>query len=621
MVRNYKRKTDRGKTPPDVLKQAAESVSEQRYSIRMAAEAYNINFMTLFRYVKKLKSGKSHLEIKTGYAKPRQIFSDDQENELAEYIKHSSKIFFGLSTTDVKSLAFEYAKENQILMPSNWYENKKSTKDWLLGFLKRNSYLSLRKPEPTSLSRMTSFNKHNVTEFFNNLGGLYDKYGFRCHQVWNLDETGVTTVQRPCKIIAEKGVKQVGSATSAERGNLVTVIHAVNAAGNSIPPLLIFPRKYFKEHFITDGPPGCIGAANPSGWVTSEEFLIFMKHFVSHTRCTKQQPVLVILDNHTSHMSINVINYCRENGVVLLSIPPHTSHRLQPLDKSVFGPLKTYYNSACDAWMKSNPGKTMVIYNIPTLLKTALQSASTPRNITIGFQSTGIWPFNKDIFTEEDFMQSEVTNRPYNTPENSKDNSDNCINLSAEIEPGNNVYSEVVVSIDSPSCSTTLTQPEAEAARKLLSVAHKSPEVIRPYPKAQKRKCKTNRRKITSCVLTSTPMKNILEEEQAKRKSSVTKKTGETKRKLFSTDHKKKKSQDRPKRHNRSKRKRMQVLDSSDDEDEDCLCLKCLKPWGQSKDGEEWIQCLSCNRWAHASCASNSLYFICFNCASDVSDD
>ena len=115
---------------------------------------------------------------------------------------------------------------------------------------------------------------------------IRDRYGFRC-QVWNLDETGVTTVQRPCKIIAEKGVKQIGSATSTERGNLVTVIHAVNAAGNSIPPLLIFPRKYFKEHFITDGPPGCIGAANPSGWVTSEEFLIFIKHFVSHTRCTK----------------------------------------------------------------------------------------------------------------------------------------------------------------------------------------------------------------------------------------------------------------------------------------------------------------------------------------------
>lgn len=152
MVRNYKRKTDRGKTPPDVLKQAAESVLEHRHSIRVVAEAHNINFMTLFSYVNKIKSGESHLEIKTGYAKPRQTFSDNQEKELAEYIKQSSKIFFGLPTTDVKSLAFENARENQILMPSNWYENKKATKDWLLGFLKRNSNLSLRKQSPLALA-------------------------------------------------------------------------------------------------------------------------------------------------------------------------------------------------------------------------------------------------------------------------------------------------------------------------------------------------------------------------------------------------------------------------------------------------------------------------------------
>lgn len=76
MVRNYKRKTDRGKAPPDVVQQAAEDVIQHGTSLRQAAEAYNVNFMTLFWYVKKLKCGMPNLEIKTGYAKPRQFFSD-----------------------------------------------------------------------------------------------------------------------------------------------------------------------------------------------------------------------------------------------------------------------------------------------------------------------------------------------------------------------------------------------------------------------------------------------------------------------------------------------------------------------------------------------------------------
>lgn len=617
MVRNYKRKTDRGSIPLDILKQAAQSVLDKQYSLRQAADANNVNFMTLYRYVKKLKSEEPNVEIKTGYAKPRQIFSDDQEKELAEYIMHASKIFFGLSTTDTKTLAYEYGQENKIPMPSNWHESEKATKDWLLGFLKRHSYLSLRKPEPTSLSRMTSFNKHNVAEFFNILGELYNKYSFQCHQVWNVDETGLTTVQRPTKVIAVKGVKQIGSATSAERGNLVTVIHAVNAIGNSIPPLLIFPRKYFKEHFIADGPLGCIGAANPSGWVTNEEFLSFMKHFVFHAKCTKQQPALVILDNHSSHMSLNVINYCRENGVVLLSIPPHTSHRLQPLDKSVFGPLKTYYNSACDAWMKNNPGKTMVIYNIPTLLKIALQNASSPRNITSAFQSTGIWPYNKNIFTDIDFMPSEVTDRPHTvTSESSKANPENCVECSNEIATEKELHD---CRIDEPTCSNALAEPESESITGLASDHHKSPQEIRPYPKAQMRKSNTNRRKIKSCILTSSPMKIILEEEQAKRKLSNNKKLGETKRKFLFTKPKKQTRNQRGQK--RRSRMENEMSDPSDDEDEDCFCLKCLKPWAKSKPGEEWIQCLSCNRWAHASCANNTVTFICFNCASDLSDD
>lgn len=65
---------------------------------------------------------------------------------------------------------------------------------------------------------------------------------FPPERIWNLDETGLTTVQNPKKIISPKGVKQIGKATSAERGQLVTLIACINAIGNHIPTMLIFPR-------------------------------------------------------------------------------------------------------------------------------------------------------------------------------------------------------------------------------------------------------------------------------------------------------------------------------------------------------------------------------------------
>lgn len=111
---------------------------------------------------------------------------------------------------------------------------------------------------------------------FDNLGKVMDVHKFECQDIYNLDQTGCTTVQEPDNVVAEQGVKQVGSITSAERGRLVTAVYAVNAAGSIVPPMLIFPRKNFRGYFIKNPAPGCIGDANPCGWINEGLFLDYM---------------------------------------------------------------------------------------------------------------------------------------------------------------------------------------------------------------------------------------------------------------------------------------------------------------------------------------------------------
>lgn len=155
--------------------------------------------------------------------------------------------------------------------------------------------------------------------------------------------------------------------TSAERGTNDTMVFGVNAVGNSIPPMFVFPRKFYKDYFICDGPVGCCGSANPRGWITGPTFLLFMKHFVKHVRCSRESPVLVLLDNHASHLYIDVLDFWKENGITLLSFSPHTTKQFQPLDVSVFGTFKRFYNEAMCGWMKSHPGSTVSIYDISSI--------------------------------------------------------------------------------------------------------------------------------------------------------------------------------------------------------------------------------------------------------------
>lgn len=121
-------------------------------------------------------------------------------------------------------------------------------------------------------------------------------------------------------------------------------------------------------------------------------------------------PTLLFLDNHSSHLSVEAIDFAIANRVTIISFPPLCCHELQPLDVSVYGPAKAYYyRSQCNTWGKNNVAKVIEIRHIPGLVRLTLDLALTPHNIKSGFEKTGIFPFNPDKFTEFDFVQTALS--------------------------------------------------------------------------------------------------------------------------------------------------------------------------------------------------------------------
>ena len=73
-----------------------------------------------------------------------------------------------------------------------------------------------------------------------------------------------------------------------------------------------------------------------------------MNHFIKFSSSTKENPSLLIYDNFEARLSIAVLNLAKEHGVTILTLPPHSTHKLQPLDVGVMGPFKTAYTAAID---------------------------------------------------------------------------------------------------------------------------------------------------------------------------------------------------------------------------------------------------------------------------------
>lgn len=339
------------------------------------------------------------------------MLSAEQELACENHFLHASDIYFGLATIQARSLAYQYAKELDIDYPHTWDRDELAGLEWFRSFMSRHPKLSLRKPEATSLARASAFNRSNVDAFFQNYFRVMDKIKVGPNDVWNVDETGVSTVHKTVRVISRCGRKQIGQITSAERGNLVTLVQAVSAAGMRAPTYFVFPRARFQPHFLNGGPLGAKGGANPSGWINTDLFLDFLKHFHQFTRCDRERPIVLLLDNHESHRSLAALEFCRDNGIHVVSFPPHCSHRLQPLDVSVFGPFKSAINKQFETFMRMNPGRPVQIFDIPAMVSRALELAATEVNIKAGFRSTGIWPMDSDVFQEIDFLPSVTTDR------------------------------------------------------------------------------------------------------------------------------------------------------------------------------------------------------------------
>jgi hypothetical protein len=94
-------------------------------------------------------------------------------------------------------------------------------------------------------------------------------------------------------------------------------------------------------------------AMSSKAWMTAFLFSAWIDHFIqalrNHSSVSVSSPHLLIMDGHSSHITIDVVKRTRAVELHLLTLPSHCSHAMQPLDVAVFKPFKGAFRVYRDA--------------------------------------------------------------------------------------------------------------------------------------------------------------------------------------------------------------------------------------------------------------------------------
>ncbi|KAK4310487.1 hypothetical protein Pmani_017953 [Petrolisthes manimaculis] len=381
-------------------------------SHKEAAEKFGVKKTTLvdaFNRSKKESNGVTYVPVP---GKVNMVFTPEQEGLIVKYTIQAAQMFYGLPRIEVRRMVYNYAhacKSKSI--PEAWERNRMATTDWYYSFMERHPDLVLKAPEGMSIARIVAFNKVNVETFFKAYTLALEKYQFTPDRIFNLDESSLSTVMKPCKVVCARG-KPVATQVTRERGETMTFVGIISAAGQAVPPVFIIPRARWNPTFMRNTSFGSKGILHPSGWMNGDCFVQTLQHLHERSGSSDENKILLIMDNAECHMNINVVEFAIRHGIVIVTLPPHTTDKLQPLDVSVFGPFKTFLRALLNDHALMHPNEHITVHQLPEFACDAWTKAANPVNILSGYRATGIWPVNRLIFPDEAFVGAQVTERP-----------------------------------------------------------------------------------------------------------------------------------------------------------------------------------------------------------------
>lgn len=330
------------------------------------------------------------------------------ESTIAEAVRYYAENKTPLSKQGIRALVEHYIS----LLPLREQErigfkyNMPSVR-WVKNFADRN-HLAYRKVQQVEAARINAVTEEHICEHIARVQAAIKRYGIRsASQIVNMDQSGMSfkkMVGRSLRkgfVSNNKGNKSSAlQKTLSAKGNLdrVTIMPVVSACGKAFKPVVVYPGKlphYRKVNgrfeTLSDVLMPSYLYHNDTSAANSEIIYDWGMKFIEETKELRSNGdhMILILDGYGAHIQFPFLQMMKENRIVVIALPSHTSHVLQPLDLTVFAAYKSFLEE--ELHRTARIASKLNAFTVGSCISNAYAKAFVSPIIRSGFVRSGLW--------------------------------------------------------------------------------------------------------------------------------------------------------------------------------------------------------------------------------------
>ncbi|KAL7306367.1 hypothetical protein TKK_0001791 [Trichogramma kaykai] len=401
----------------DDLKKALQDIRDNDIAQRSASRIYKIPRTTLWNNI--------HGKVEKNKPGPSPYLTWEGEKKIEEWIENSCAIGFPVKKCRLLCTVQKIVQDSRIKVP---FPNGRPTDCWYNLFLQRHQNIRERVLEGISKGRAV-VTKESISCWFDNLKlHLKERNALDIlidpSRIYNGDETSFNLCPKTGKVLCPKAWKNVYEINVGNDKETITVLIFIAANGKLVTPMVVYPYIRLPQPVAESVPENWIIGKSESGWMQSQVFYEYMANGFNQwlTDNDIKKPILCLVDGHKSHLTMHLSQFCDDNGIILYSLLPNSTHILQPADLSIFKSLKSNWKNTVMEWQSDNFDKTLTKELFAPLLFVTLTKNSIEEAIKNGFRAAGIYPFDKEAVDYTRCVKNNMENLKEKISKKSMDN-------------------------------------------------------------------------------------------------------------------------------------------------------------------------------------------------------